>query len=85
MSLKICECCGKPETACDCLGPRSLSCDFCGKDFQTNETYYESKAFRLLDGVPEDCGCDSTVLSCERCEMIRMRTPRWFRFFARWL
>jgi hypothetical protein len=84
MSLKTCECCQKPETACDCLGPRSLVCDFCGRVFQRDEAFYESNAFRLLEGGPEECGGDSTVLSCERCEVIRMRTARWFGFFARW-
>ena len=77
MSLETCECCRKPETACDCLGPRSLACDFCGKVFRTDEAYYESKAFRLLEGGCEECGCDSTVLSCERCEVIRMQAARW--------
>jgi hypothetical protein len=83
MLLKTCECCQQPETACDCLGPRSLACDFCGKVFERDETFYESKTFQLLEGGPEECGCDSTVLSCERCEVIRMRTVRWFGFIAR--
>ena len=84
MSLKTCECCQKPETACDCLGPRSLACDFCGRVFETDAAYYESKALRLLEGGPEQCGCDSTVLSCERCEVIRMRSARWVSCLVRW-
>jgi hypothetical protein len=83
MSLNTCECCQKPETACDCLGPRSLACDFCGRVVQMDEAYYESRAFRLLDGGPEECGCDSAVLTCERCEVIRMRAGRWFTFLTR--
>ena len=74
MSPETCECCQKPETACD----------FCGKVFKTDEAYYESKAFRLLEGGPEECGCDSAVLTCERCEVIRMRAARWFTFLTRW-
>ena len=84
MSPETCECCQKPETACECLGPRSLACDFCGQLFQTDETYYESKAFRLLEGGSEDCGEDSSVLSCERCEESRMRTTRWFGCLVHW-
>jgi hypothetical protein len=84
MSLKTCECCQKPETACDCLGPRSLACDFCGNTFQKDEAYYESRAFRLFENGPEDCGEDSAVLSCERCEEFRMRTARWFGFLVHW-
>jgi hypothetical protein len=84
MSLNTCECCRKPETACDCLGPRSLACDCCGTVFKTNDAYYESRAFRLFKGGPEECGCDSAVLSCERCEVIRMRSARWLAFLVRW-
>ena len=83
MALKTCGCCQKPETACGCLGPRSLACDFCARVFKTDEAYYESKAFRLFEGGPEECGCDSAVLSCERCEVIRMRTARWFGWLVR--
>jgi hypothetical protein len=84
MSLETCEACQKPETACDCLGPRSLACDFCGKGFQKGDAFYESRAFRVLEGGPDECGCDSAVLSCERCEVIRMRAAKWFGRVVRW-
>ncbi len=84
MSPDSCECCQKPETACDCLGSRSLACDFCGNVFQRDDAFYESKAFRYCEGGPEECGDDSAVLSCERCEVLWMRFGRWFGFLLRW-
>ena len=76
MSVKSCECCLKPETACECLGPRSLACDFCGHDISNDEAFYESKAYRVVDGEPQECSEDSAVISCERCEESRMRVVR---------
>jgi hypothetical protein len=82
-----CECCQKQEATCECLGPRSLACDFCGKAFQRDETFYESRAFRVLEGGGTDeCSEDSAVLACERCEVIRMRAVRrlgWIPFLFR--
>jgi hypothetical protein len=44
--------------------------------FGENQAYYESKAYRILDRCPEECGQDSVVLSCERCEEARMGAVR---------
>jgi hypothetical protein len=80
MSVNLCEACQRPETACDCLGPRSLACDSCGRHFKAEESFYESRAFRLLEGGPEDCGESSVMLTCERCEDIRCSVLRWLRW-----
>jgi hypothetical protein len=79
MAPKTAECCQKPVTACECLRPRALACDFCGRRFRSNKAYYESRAYRLIEGVPEECGEDSAVLNCERCEQVRMRLARRFQ------
>jgi len=83
MSLKQCECCLKPMTACECLGPRQNACDFCGKPICINQAFYESAAYRLLEGGPEECGSDSVVVSCEDCEVIRMAAIRFLKKIRR--
>lgn len=82
MALNTCECCQKPETAWECLGPRTLACDSCGRSSREDEAFYESKAYRILNGDLEECGADSAVLSCERCEVIHMRAVRWLGWIS---
>ena len=36
-----------PKT-CEAVGASSLACDFCGRAIQTDEAFYESKAYRVF-------------------------------------
>jgi hypothetical protein len=59
----------------------ALRCDFCGRTFQPDEAFYESRAYRVFEeGAIDECGNDSAILSCESCEVIRMRVARWLRW-----
>lgn len=56
------------------MEPNLLVCNFCGRTIKTREAFYESKAYRVFaKGVVDSCGDTTSVLSCERCEVLRMR------------
>lgn len=56
------------------MNNNALVCNFCGKAIKRNTAFCASIVYRMFakDDIQE-CGDDYTLLSCEKCEGIRMR------------